>query len=236
MNIYPAIDIKNGKCVRLTQGDFSQEKIYDDDPVKVALEWKRKGTRWLHIIDLDGAKMGKVINDKIIKEIKNKTKLFIQVGGGVRSLKDANSLISIGIDRLIIGTVAFNNPKLLKELLKKFPGKIIVSVDAKNGQVKTQAWLKDAKIDAASAILNLEKVGVEAFIYTDILKDGMMLEPNYQVIKKLISQINSPLIIAGGISSIDQVKKLKNLGVDGVILGKSLYEKLINLEDALNVS
>lgn len=233
MNIYPAIDIKNGKCVRLTQGDFNNETIYSDDPIKVALEWKNKGAMWLHIIDLDGAKMGKIINNKKIKEIKSKTGLSLQVGGGIRSLEDAKTLIKIGVDKLIISTIAFENPNLLKDLLAKFPGKIVVSIDAENGRVKTQGWLKDTNIDATSAILNLEKLGVKAFIHTDILRDGMMSEPNYQAIEKLVSQVNSPLIIAGGISNIEQIKKLKNLEVDGVILGKALYEKRIDLEEAL---
>lgn len=233
MNIYPAIDIKNGKCVRLTQGDFNEETIYSNDPVKVAMEWKNKGAMWLHIIDLDGAKIGQVVNSKIIKDIKSKTELSIQVGGGIRSLEDAKSLIKIGVDRLIISTIAFENPQLLKDLLIEFPGKIIVSIDARNGRVKTQGWLKEVNIDAKEAILNLEKVGVKSFIYTDILQDGMMSKPNYHIIESILSQIVSPLIVAGGISNVGQIKKLKSLGVDGAILGKALYEKRINLKEAL---
>lgn len=233
MNIYPAIDIKNGKCVRLTQGDFNEETIYSNDPVKVAMEWKNKGTKWLHIIDLDGAKMGKIVNGKIIKKIKDKTNLLIQVGGGIRSLEDVQMLINNNIDRLIIGTIAFENPKLLKELLKKFPGKIIVSIDAKNGKVQTQGWLKEVNLEVRDAILNLEKLGVKSFIYTDILKDGMLTKSVALPDHVWEPQINSKLIIAGGISNIDQIKKLKALGVEGVILGKALYEKRINLEEAL---
>ncbi len=233
MNIYPAIDIKDGKCVRLTQGDFNQETIYDDDPVKVATQWKKKGARWLHLIDLDGAKMGKIVNKQIIKKIKEETGLFIQVGGGIRSLEDANNLISIGIDRLIIGTVAFENLTLLKKLLKKFPGKIVVSIDAEKGQIKTHGWLKLVNLNSLDAFLKLKKMGVKAFIYTDILKDGMMAEPNYQVIEQLLRKASSPLTIAGGISSIREIKRLKSLGVDGVILGKALYERRIILEEAL---
>lgn len=236
MNIYPAIDLKGGCVVRLTQGDFNQETIYSDDPVKVALEYKQKGAWWLHIIDLDGAKTGIPVNLEIIKKIKDQTGLMLQVGGGIRSLATAKSLIMAGVDRLIIGTVAFDNPKVFEELLKNFGDKIIVSIDTANEIVRTHGWLKESDLNITSAILNLEKHGVQRFIYTDILKDGSLTGPNYTFIEKLLSKMSSPLAIAGGIANIDQVKNLKSIGVDGVILGKALYEGTIKLEEALNVS
>ena len=236
MLIIPAIDIRNGKCVRLTQGKFDEQKVYDENPVNVALEWKNQGAKWLHVIDLDGAKLGKVKNKTLIKKIKDKTGLLVQVGGGIRSLEDAQLLVNDGIDRLIIGTIALENPSLLKQLIQKFPNQIIVSVDAENDLVKTRGWLNQTSFEVIATILDLEKQGVKTFIYTDILKDGMMQKPNYQKVKKILSKINSSLIVAGGISSIDDIQKLKKIGVEGVIIGKAIYEERINLKEALNVS
>lgn len=236
MLVIPAIDVKDGKCVRLTQGDFNQEVFYSDDPVEVAKGWEKKGAKMLHIVDLDGAKEGEVINIGVVSNILSEVKIEVQVGGGIRDKNSLVKLLYLGVSRVILGTIVFEDETLLKELLKKYSSQIIVSLDAKNGALMKKGWLESANKDLLESAKYLQGLGVERFIFTDVIKDGMMISPNYRVIEKLLKTISVPLIVAGGISNISDIQKLKNLGIEGVILGKALYEGKLKLEDAINVS
>lgn len=236
MQIIPAIDIKNGKCVRLYQGDFSKETIYGSDPVAMAKNWEIQGASMLHVVDLDGAKNGKSkimgIVEKIIKEVK----IPIEIGGGIRNIMTVKQLFDIGVTRIILGTVALENIGLLKKFIGLYGNKIIVSVDVNNGRLMKKGWLEQSNFNLISAIKKLEKSGVETIIYTDVTRDGTLTGPNYKDIKLIRKSINMNLIIAGGISSIDQINMLKELKVNGVIVGKALYEGKISLKEAIHVS
>lgn len=236
MIIIPAIDLKDGKCVRLTQGRFDAIKTYSDEPVKVAKKWEKDGARYLHIVDLDGARTGELANFETIKQITNAVKIPIQVGGGIYSIEIAEKLVSARVDRIILGSVALENEPLLKKLLEKYPEKIVVSLDAKNGNLMIKGWQESTRANAIDAALELEALGVRRFIYTDVTKDGTLTSPNYMEIKNLVDKLTEPVIAAGGISSLVAVRKLKQLGVEGAILGKALYEGKINLGECIAYS
>ena len=231
MILYPAIDIKENRCVRLVQGDFKAIKIYDQNPLKVAKEWLNQGSKYLHVIDLDGAKSNEMINLETIKKL-SELNAFIQVGGGIRSLDKAMLLLSLGIKRIILGTAALKNPSLLKQLLKDYPEKIAVSIDARKGQVTTHGWQKTSKKDMLSFAKQLESFGLKTLIYTDIEKDGMLKGPNFEDYALLLKHTNLEIIASGGVTTCDDLKRLKSIGVHGVIIGKALYEKKLSLEEA----
>lgn len=234
MKILPAIDIKNGKCVRLKQGDYNQETIYENDPVAMAQKWKLQGATELHIVDLDGARAGDIKNLELINKIVEITSLPVQVGGGIRTIKSAQRLFEIGVNRIILGTIAVENQQLLKEFITTFGSKIVVSLDVKNKKLAKKGWIKTSNNELIPTAKAMEKIGVETIIYTDTNRDGMLTEPNYSIITDLKKAININLFIAGGTSSFDQIKKLKRLGIDGVIVGKALYEGKINLKEVIN--
>ncbi len=236
MIIIPAIDIRDGKYVRLKQGNYALETIYGQDPVEIAKQWQTAGARALHIVDLDGAKTGQLVNLRVIKKIISNLNIPVQVGGGIQTASDIKQLISIGANKVIIGTLALDNEKQLKELLNIYAESIIVSLDSKNGQLAKRGWLKNSGKNVLKTALKLESLGVKSFIFTDILKDGTLSQPNYEGIKSLLSVLNTPLIVAGGISSITDIEKLKSLKVAGVIIGKAILEKKINIEEANSVS
>lgn len=236
MLIIPAIDIKNGKCVRLTQGDFESEKVYSEDPVVIAKQWESQGAQMLHIVDLDGAKNGKLENLEVIKKIAQSVAIPIQVGGGIRNKKSVQTLLSAGVSRVILGTLALENQDELKSILEDFASQIAVALDTKNGRLMKQGWLENSDQGSVVTALELEQIGVQRFIYTDIIKDGTLTEPNYKEIANLTKNIVVPVIASGGISTIASIKQLKSIGVEGVIIGKALYEGEIDLKEALNVS
>lgn len=236
MLIIPAIDIKNGKCVRLTQGNFESEKIYSDDPVTKAKQWEEQGAQMLHVVDLDGAKNGNLSNLKVIKQIIQKITIPIQVGGGIRNKETVETLLSIGVSRIILGTVALENEVELKNILNDYASLVAVALDAKNGRLLKQGWLKNSDKSSLITARNLEDLGVQRFIYTDVVKDGTLTEPNYKEIADLVINVLVPVIASGGISTIDSIKQLKSIGVEEIIIGKALYEGKINLREAQNVS
>lgn len=236
MLIIPAIDIRNGKCVRLRQGNFSAETIYADDPVVMAQKWATEGARALHIVDLDGAKSGQLVNFEIIKKIAQIVNIPIQVGGGVQSEKTIKQLLLNGVSKVIIGTLALENETALKKLLNFYSDQIIVSLDSRNGKLAKRGWLEKTNNSVVVAAQKLEKLGVKNFIYTDVLKDGTLTQPNYAEIEELLKVLKAPLIVAGGVSSINDIKELKAMKVAGVIIGKAFYEEKINLQEANNVS
>ena len=233
MKIFPAIDIRNGKCVRLIKGNYDEEIIFNDDPIIVAKNFEEIGTKYVHIIDLDGAKDGESrIRDNIAKIINN-TKLKIQIGGGIRTFERAESFFNLGVEKIIFGTAALENKKEVIKSIDKYKSKIIVSIDASKGNIKTKGWLNNSDVKIDDLVNELEEIGCKNFIYTDIDKDGTLSHPNFDYIKKFRKICNSELYIAGGISTIDDVIKLRDIGVDGAILGMSIYTGNIDLKKLL---
>lgn len=236
MLIIPAIDIINGKCVRLKRGDYSSKKVYANNPVKVALEFEKKGAKMLHIIDLDGARNGRPENIKIISEIRSVVKIPIEAGGGMRSAKTAEEYLKIGIDRIIIGTRAVEDINFAKKLVRRFGNrKIVIGIDVVNNKLAINGWQKKSPENYLLFAKRLKKIGVTEVVFTDISKDGMLMSPNFSIIKKL-ADIGFNLIASGGISTIQDIKRLNNLNIYGAIIGKALYEKKLNLAEAFKAA
>ncbi len=229
MEIIPAVDIKDGKCVRLTQGDYNQEKIYNDSPIAAAKYWVQKGAKRLHLVDLNGAKDGKTVNFSYLKEIAENIDIPLQLGGGIRSYKDMKNYFEIGINRLIVSTIALENEKLLKKAIDEFGAeKIVVSLDLKDGKIAIKGWLESSEKSPEEFLDKLIKIGIKNIIFTDISSDGMLAGPNMDMIKKL-NREEIELIAAGGISSEKDLKELDKVGVKGAVVGKALYEGELSL-------
>ena len=236
MLIIPAIDLMNGKCVRLTEGDFNTQKIYDYDPLEFALELKYSGVKRLHIIDLDGAKSGSSLNREIIKNIKKRTGLVIQVGGGIRKEEDVKELIFNGIDYIILGTVLVENIDKVKDWINEYGDYFIGAVDVKNNSVYSHGWQKDCGIKPIDFGKKLFEIGIKEAIYTDISRDGKLIGPNIEDTKKFSNSTGLRVIISGGISSMNDIKEAKTLkyyGLTGIIVGKAMYEAKINIKEAI---
>ena len=233
MEVIPAIDLRGGKCVRLYQGDYSKETVFSDDPVSMALRWESTGAKRLHLVDLDGAAEGKLCNADVIGEIVKKVQIPVQIGGGIRLIETMEHLLNLGIDRMILGTVALEEPDLVTEACLKFKDHIIVSIDAKDGYVRGRGWKEEGKLHIEEVISQMESRGVMRFIYTDISRDGTLTEPNYEEIEKFKSSTKIPIIAAGGIASIEHLKKLSEIGVEGAITGRAIYTGNIDLKVAI---
>lgn len=233
MEIIPAVDIRGGKCVRLYQGDYKQETVFDEDPVTAALTWYSQGARWLHIVDLDGAVAGEPQNMEMIEEIIKESGLLIELGGGIRQEAVAKKLLRQGVSRLILGTAAIENRELIKELCQEFGEAIAVSLDARDGKIATHGWQENTVVEILQLSREMVDAGVRRFIYTDIKRDGTLTEPNFDMIKKLLAEANVPVIVAGGISRLEHLQRLKGLGAEGAIIGKALYTGDIDLGEAI---
>ena len=234
MIIFPAIDIKDGKCVRLIKGDFNQMTSYKNSPCDQAKIYSQSGFRNIHIVDLDGALQGKSSNSNIIKEILKNFKLKIQIGGGIRTIDDINNWIKSGVDKIIIGTAAIENKNLLKTACKQFKNKIALALDVKDGFIFLSGWKKQTNILATDFVKEIENYGVSRIIYTDINKDGTKKGPNIKDTIELSNKAKIPFIISGGISSIEDIKKIKSLNnsnIEGVIVGKSIYDGDIKINE-----
>ena len=234
MIIFPAIDIKDGKCVRLIKGDFNQMTSYKNTPLDQAKIYFQSGFKNIHIVDLDGALKGKSSNSNIVKEIVKNIKLKIQVGGGIRTIDEVDSWVKNGVDKVIIGTAAVENKKLLKTACEKFQNKIAISLDVKDGFIFLSGWKKQTNILAADFVKEIENFGVSRIIYTDINKDGTKKGPNIKDTIELSKKVKIPFIISGGISSVEDVKKIKSLNssnIEGVIVGKSIYDGDIKINE-----
>jgi len=234
MIIFPAIDIKDGKCVRLIKGDFNQMTSYEKSPFDQAKIYFQSGFKNIHIVDLDGALQGKSSNSNIIKEIIKNLKLKIQIGGGIRTIDDIDSWVKSGADKVIIGTAAIENKNLLKTACEKFKNKIALSLDVKDGFIFSSGWKKKTNILASDFLKVVQNFGISRIIYTDINKDGTKKGPNLKDTMELSSKFKIPFIISGGISSIDDVKKIKSLNnsnIEGVIVGKSIYDGDIKINE-----
>jgi phosphoribosylformimino-5-aminoimidazole carboxamide ribotide isomerase len=233
MKIFPAIDLKTGKCVRLQKGEMDNATIFNDNPLAQAFEFANLGFKYLHIVDLDGAVSGSSINQEIVSEIVKNVKIPVQLGGGIRSIADIKKWLDLGVSRVILGTIALKNPQLVIEACQKFPKKIIVGLDARNYFVATNGWLNDSDSTVIDIAKKFEDSEVAGIIYTDISRDGMLLGFDYEGTKKLAQAVKIPIIASGGISSIDDLAKvfeLKEFGVEGAIIGRSWYEKKISIE------
>jgi len=235
MQVIPAVDIKGGKCVRLYQGDYNQETVFSEDPVAMALKWQSQGARRLHIVDLDGAASGEPKNINIIKAIVEQTGLPVQLGGGIRDEATVAKLLNIGIKRVILGTIAIEQPELVRKLCQKFNQAIIAGIDARDGFVATRGWKKDTTVTALELAQQMATLGVPRILYTDIKRDGTLTEPNYRAIAELVDKVKLAVIAAGGISALSHLKKLNEIGVEGAIIGKALYTGNINLNEALAI-
>jgi phosphoribosylformimino-5-aminoimidazole carboxamide ribotide isomerase len=233
MILFPAIDIKDQKCVRLMQGDFNQSTVYDDNPLSVAQSFERDGASFLHIVDLNGASDDLSSNESIIKTIAQTVNIPIQVGGGIRSLSKVARLLSYGVNRVILGTMAIEDVELLGTLANKFPGQIIVSIDAKHGLIKTRGWKQSTQIKAIDLCKQLEAIGIKTIVYTDISKDGMLSGPNFEDYQMLKVNTNLNIIASGGISSLEDIKQLNEIGLYGAITGKAIYEKRFTVKEAI---
>ena len=236
IDIIPAIDIRNGKCVRLYQGDYAKETVFNDNPLDVALQWQSLGAPRIHIVDLDGAAAGKVVNLEAVANIAAAVLIPTQLGGGIRTLESISTLLKMGIERIILGTVAVENPDLVKEACRKYAESIIVSIDARDGQISTHGWLRGTQVKAIDLAQDMIRSGVRRFIYTDIMRDGTLVGPNYSALTELVESIQRPIIAAGGISSLKHLKILKHTGVEGAIIGKALYTGDIDLKKAIEIA
>ena len=236
MIIYPAIDVKDGRCVRLVQGKFTDVTVYSDDPVEMALKWEKLGAQFIHVIDLDGARTGRPQNLAVISEMAVKLGIPLQLGGGIRTIEMIEMVLSKGISRVILGTSAVENPSLVEEALKTFGNSIAVAIDAKDGIVAVEGWAKTSKFTAVGFAKKMNALGAKTIIYTDISRDGMLSGPNFKAMEEMVRAVEADVIAAGGIHNIDDIKNLKETGVAGVIIGKALYTGDIKLEQAIEIA
>jgi phosphoribosylformimino-5-aminoimidazole carboxamide ribotide isomerase len=234
IDIIPSIDLRNGKCVRLYQGDYNRETVFSDDPLDVALKWQSMGAPRLHIVDLDGAASGQIQNLEIITSIAKVMLIPVQLGGGIRNVETIQALLKAGIERVILGTIAVENPQLVIEACRRFRESIIVGIDARDGFIATRGWKTSTELTAIGLAKSMVKNGVRRFIYTDINRDGTLTEPNFSAIAELIENIGAPVIAAGGVASLNHLKMLQKLGAEGAIIGKALYTGDIKLKQAID--
>ncbi|HEY9811977.1 MAG TPA: 1-(5-phosphoribosyl)-5-[(5-phosphoribosylamino)methylideneamino]imidazole-4-carboxamide isomerase [Candidatus Sericytochromatia bacterium] len=236
MEIIPAIDLLEGRCVRLYQGDYAQSQVFNDNPAEVAKQWADQGASRLHVVDLDGAKVGKLVNKDAIAAIAQAVSIPVQVGGGLRDRTSVSQLLDIGVQRVILGTVAVEQPQLVQDLCQEFPGQIVVGIDARNGLVATRGWLETSEVAAIDLAQQMAQLGAAAIIYTDIHRDGTLSGPNLEALRELASAISIPVIASGGVSSITDLLSLlalEPLGVSGAIVGRAIYTGDVSLRDAI---
>lgn len=236
MIVFPAIDLKNGECVRLHKGDFNTVHQVAADPFETAADFHKKGAQWLHTVDLDGAKNGKAENRTIIKELAKSTGLFVQTGGGIRCMKDCEELLSSGISRLVLGSAAVSDPDFLKEAVREFGDRIVVGIDAKNGFVAVNGWVDTTELSFIEFAKTVEQIGVQYVVFTDISKDGTLQGPNLSQLREISEAVRINIIASGGIHHIGDIKNLKEMRLYGAICGKSIYEKTLDLSEAIHTA
>jgi len=235
MLILPAIDIRDGKCVRLQQGDYDQETIYADSPVEMAKHWEQQGAEFLHIVDLDGAKEGVPTNFSIVSKIVANVKIPIELGGGVRNQETIQRYLDSGVNRLIIGTLALKEVDWFREMCQQFPQKLVLGIDGRNGLVATEGWLETSQTLAIDLAKKFADLPLAALVYTDIAKDGMLQGPNIEEMEAMRRTVSIPLIVSGGIASLDDVRHLASRNFYACIIGKALYENKFRLAEALSI-
>ena len=233
MEIIPAIDLRQGKCVRLYQGDYGQETVFSEDPIAVARHWQSLGARRLHIVDLDGAYEGELCHASLVADMARSVKIPLQLGGGLRRLEAVEQVLEFGVERAILGTAAIEDIALIREACQRFGQRVIVSIDARDGFVATHGWRERTTITAIELVESMASLGVKRFIYTDIARDGTLTEPNFGAIADLLGKTSLPVIASGGISSLEHLRRLAGLGVEGAIVGRALYTGDLDLGEAL---
>jgi phosphoribosylformimino-5-aminoimidazole carboxamide ribotide isomerase len=239
MLLIPAIDLRKGRCVRLVRGDLRDETVYSREPVSMAKLWQLKGARWLHVVDLDGAISGRQKNLKYVFDMVKAIRIPIQFGGGVRDYDTLRSILNRGVQRVILGTAAAQDKKLLQKAVAKFGNRIAVGIDAQDGKVAVKGWKEMSSLSAVSFAKEMEAEGVKTLIFTDIKKDGMMAGPNFKSIKEMAQAVKVPLVASGGVSSLKDIRNLRNLekyGVGAAIIGKAIYTGAVDLKDAIKVA
>lgn len=234
MQLYPAIDMKDGKCVRLTQGLFDQVKVYGEDPCEMAKLWVSKGASFLHVVDLDGALAGRSVNESVIQRIVASVTVPVQLGGGIRTREAAANMLSLGVSRVIIGTRAAKEPEFIGELVEELGAdQIVAGIDARDGMVAMEGWEKISTLNASMLCKKMKEYGVRHVVYTDISRDGTLTGPNVEATKRLTDETGMNIIASGGVSSMEDLKTLHSQGIQGAIIGKALYENWIDLGEAV---
>lgn len=234
MQIYPAIDIKNGQCVRLRQGKFNTMTVYGDDPMLVAKKWVSCGATYLHVVDLDGARQGTSYNSEIIKKIAETFPVPVQTGGGIRTMRDIEEKLALGVSRVILGTVAVIKPDLVRDAVKAYGEKIAVGIDAMNGRVAIQGWEEVSQVSALELCKRMKSFGVKTIVYTDISKDGMLAGPNMDATREVVEATGINVIASGGITTIADLENMERVGAQGAIIGKALYQGDLQLEAVIS--
>lgn len=233
MQIWPAIDLRDGKCVRLQQGDYARETVFGNDPAEMAKHWIDQGGQYLHLVDLDGAKAGRVANWDSLERIRKAVSVPCEVGGGVRDQATIARLLELGIDRVVIGTLAIKQPEWFREMCVKFPGRLVLGIDARGGLVATEGWLETSHVKAVDLAQSFARERIAAIIYTDIETDGMLSGPNLGALDEMAKAVDLPVIASGGVATAEDVAQLSKLPVAGCIIGRALYEGTLKLADAL---
>lgn len=235
MKIIPAIDIIDGKCVRLSKGDYDTKKIYNENPLEVAKEFESFGIQFLHLVDLDGAKSKHIVNQKVLESIARETSLHIDFGGGLKTMEDIETAFNAGASQITIGSIAVQNPEFCYDLIEKYSAeKIILGADCENRKIKTSGWLEESDIDVIQFILQYKEKGIEQIICTDISKDGMLEGPSTDLYKDILGSVPISLVASGGISGMKDVYRMREIGCSGTIIGKAIYEEKITLKELQN--
>jgi len=235
MQIYPAIDLKDGKCVRLQQGNFNQVTVFHDDPADAAKAWRAAGATYIHVVDLDGSRVGTAHNNDAITRIVEASGLPIQVGGGIRSMRDIEEKLALGVARVILGTAAINDPCFVSHAVEAYGAKIAVGIDAVNGKVAISGWEEVSSVSALDLCIQMKQIGVQTIIYTDISKDGMMQGPNIEATKEIVDATGLQIIASGGISVMSDLERVRDICASGVIIGTALYKGAIDLHEAITL-
>jgi len=236
VQIWPAIDLRDGKCVRLEQGDFDRETVFGDDPVEMARKWVAQGAQCLHLVDLDGARDGRPSNHDVIGRIVSAVQVPCQLGGGIRDEATIRALLNAGVDRLVIGTKALREPDWFRKMCDQFPDRMVLGIDAEGGLVATDGWLQTSDQPATELARTLAHDAIKAIVYTDIAKDGMLAGPNLEAMSEMNQAVSVPVVASGGVTTEQDIRNLANLGMAGCIIGRALYEQRLTLADALSAS
>jgi len=236
MIIIPSVDIRDGKCVRLSQGRAEQQTVYSEDPIAMARRWEAEGGELIHVVDLDGAFQGQPVNSDIVRRIAEQVGVPIELGGGLRTRDAVAQALEAGVDRVILGTAAVESPDSVSQLCDEFPGKILVSIDARRGKAATRGWTGDSSVNAIELARQMAGCGVRAIIFTDIATDGMLVGPNFDAIERLTAAVAVPVIASGGVGSLDHIARLADTAVDGVIICRALYTGDVTLPEAIAIA
>ncbi|WP_146451733.1 1-(5-phosphoribosyl)-5-[(5-phosphoribosylamino)methylideneamino]imidazole-4-carboxamide isomerase [Bythopirellula polymerisocia] len=236
MQIWPAIDLLGGNCVRLQQGDYGRETVFSDDPVEMALKFQAAGAKYLHLVDLDGARDGKPTNHDIVREIVAAVDMQCELGGGIRSQETIENLFTTGLERLVLGTAALKNPEWLRNMADAYPGQLVLGIDARDGFVATHGWLDVSDVRASDFATQFDDVPLAAIVYTDIATDGMLNGPNVPEMAKMQKQVSVPVVASGGVTTLDDIRALAEAGLAGAIVGRALYQGTLDLSEAIKVA